>query len=85
MTAEDDFIVRVFDLTYLGSPEHVYRLDLDTGPRVELASPSVLRRGERTHVTLFGRNLVKGGTDQLDRVEVDVELQDTNLNEVGCT
>ena len=74
--AGGDYVVRVFDLTYAGSPEHVYRLDIDTGPRVEFAWPNVVEQGKTTRVTLFGRNLGEGGKriDQLrfDRVFVDV-------------
>ncbi len=76
-TADGDYVVRLFDLTYTGSPEHVYRLDIDTGPRVEFAWPNVVERGKTTRVTLFGRNVrLTGGTGteplRLDRAEVDV-------------
>ncbi len=37
--ADGDYLVRVFDPTYSGGPGHLYRLDLDTGPRVEFAWP----------------------------------------------
>jgi hypothetical protein len=74
--ADGDYVVRIFDLTYTGSPEHAYRLDIDTGPRVEFAWPNVVERDKTTRVTLFGRNLVRdGGTTEpplLDQVEVDV-------------
>lgn len=56
--ASGEFVVKLFDLTYSGSPAHVYRLDIDTGPRVEFAIPGVLERGKATRVALFGRNLV---------------------------
>ena len=57
VTAEGDFVVRVFDLTYSGGPEYVYRLDIDTGPRIEFARPNVVERGKATRVSVFGRNL----------------------------
>ena len=44
--ADGDYVVRLFDLTYTGSPEHVYRLDIDTGPRIEFAWPNVVERGQ---------------------------------------
>lgn len=53
-----EFVVKMFDLTYSGSAAHVYRLDIDTGPRVEFAVPCVVERGKTTRVGLFGRNLV---------------------------
>lgn len=77
--APDDghYVVRLFDLTYTGSPEHVYRLDIDTGPRVESAWPNVVERGKTTRVTLFGRNLTRAGgagtePPWLDRVDIEV-------------
>ena len=35
--ANGDYVVRLHDLTYTGGANHVYRLDIDTGPRVALA------------------------------------------------
>jgi hypothetical protein len=76
--ADGTFVVRVFDLTCTGSPAHFYRLDIGTKPRVEFALPCVVQRGRSTRVRLFGRNLLppgqtdKGGTSELDCVEVDV-------------
>lgn len=75
--ADGLYTVRLYDLTYTGGPEHVYRLDLDTGPRVDHAWPNVVERGKTSRVTLFGRNLVRAGgaaaePPRLDRVEVDV-------------
>ncbi len=74
--ADGIYVVRVYDLTYTGSPEHVYRLDIDTGPRLEFAWPNVVESGKTTRVTLFGRNLARDGRGgdppQLDRDEVDV-------------
>jgi len=76
VAADGDFIVRVFDLTSSGSPEHVYRLDIDTGPRIEFAWPNVVEQSKATRVSLFGRNL--GGVGEahaartFDRLVVDV-------------
>lgn len=72
--ADGDYVVRLFDLTYTGSSEHFYRLDIDTGPRVETAWPIVVERGTTTRVTLFGRNLPGGRAEPpaLDRIDVDV-------------
>ena len=46
--ADGEYTVRLYDLTYTGSPEHVYRLDVDTGPRLEFAWPNVVERGKTT-------------------------------------
>ena len=76
--ADGHYVVRLFDLTYTGSPQHVYRLDIDTGPRVEFARPNVVERGRTTRVTLFGRNLAgcrveATGPPRFERVEVCVK------------
>ena len=63
--ASGEYIVKVFDLTYSGSPAHFYRLDIDTGPRVEFAVPCVVQKGRTTRVALFGRNLA------LDQASID--------------
>ncbi|MBA4190345.1 MAG: hypothetical protein C0467_20350 [Planctomycetaceae bacterium] len=73
--ADGAYFVKVFDLGYLGSPSHFYRLDIDTKPRVEFAVPCVVTRGKPTKVKLYGRNLTprepaKGLS--LDWVEVEI-------------
>ncbi|MFN0197487.1 MAG: PPC domain-containing protein [Planctomycetaceae bacterium] len=55
--ADGEYVVKLFDLTFAGSANHFYRLDIDTKPRVEFAFPPVVERGKPTMVTLFGRNL----------------------------
>ncbi|MCI0456422.1 MAG: PPC domain-containing protein, partial [Gemmataceae bacterium] len=60
--ADGTYVVKVFDLSFLGSAAHFYRLDIDTRPRVEFALPCVLTRGQATRVKLFGRNLSARGT-----------------------
>jgi hypothetical protein len=76
--ADGAYFVKVFDLSYLGSAAHFYRLDIDTGPRPEFARPCVVTRGKPTRVKLFGRNLFPPGRPKrarglaLDCVEVEV-------------
>ncbi len=77
--ADGAYLVKVFDLSYLGGNTQFYRLDIDTKPRVEFAVPCVVSRGRSTRVKLFGRNLVmrpagidKGTGLALDSVEVEV-------------
>jgi hypothetical protein len=74
--ADGTYFVRVFDLSYLGSPAHFYRLDIDTKPRVEFAVPCAVTRGKTTKVKLYGRNLsaraaVKSSLE-LDCVEAEI-------------
>ncbi|MDA1018451.1 MAG: PPC domain-containing protein [Planctomycetota bacterium] len=78
--ADGSYVVKVHDLVSMGSAEHYYRLDIDTGPRVAFSVPSVIRRGKASRVALYGWNFV-GSVDRattpddhaaLDRVEVDI-------------
>lgn len=51
------YIVKIQDLISSGSPEHYYRLDIDTGPRVAFTVPAVIERGKTSRVALYGWNL----------------------------
>lgn len=55
--ADGRYFVRLHDLVFAGSAEHVYRLDIGTGPRVVFSVPPVVQRGKTSRVTLFGWNL----------------------------
>ena len=55
--ADGIYVARVHDLTYSGSDEHLYRLDIGTGPRVAFANPCVVQRGHSSRITLYGWNL----------------------------
>ncbi len=74
--ADGTYSVKVFDLSFLGGNAHLYRLDIDTKPRVEFAVPCVVSRGRATRVKLFGRNLgprsAGSKPDALESVEVEV-------------
>lgn len=75
--ADGTYVVKVFDLSFLGSASHFYRLDIDTRPRVEFALPCVVTQGRGTRVKVFGRNLLPPGSaktsaTELDSVEVEV-------------
>lgn len=78
--ADGKYTVKIFDLSYLGTANHFYRLDIDTKPRVEFAFPCVVERGKSTKVKFFGRNLVPSGINkrkpenalELDSIEVEV-------------
>lgn len=78
--ADGSYIVKVEDLLQATSPEHYYRLEIDTGPRVAFSMPNVIPRGKPARVTLYGWNL-PGATSQpvvpasaatFDRVEVEI-------------
>ncbi len=59
--ADGSYVVKVQDLISSGSAEHYYRLDIDTGPRVAFAVPSVIQRGKASRVALYGWNLTALG------------------------
>lgn len=86
--ADGTYVVRFFDQTYLGGSDHVYRLDIDTGPRVEFAVPSVVQQGQVSRVALFGRNLKQRGpavasqpgfADDFDRIEIELQSSRAGL------
>ena len=58
---DGEYVVKLCDLIFSGSPDHFYRLAIDTGPRVAFAQPNVLERGKPTRVTLYGWNLSEDG------------------------
>lgn len=72
---DGDYDVRLFDLSYLGSTAHFYRLDFDTLARPEFTLPCVVQRGQTTRVKLFGRNLLpyqSSSSTDFDVIDVDV-------------
>jgi hypothetical protein len=58
---DGEYYVRVQDLISGGSPEYVYRLELNTGPKVAFAWPSVIQRNTQSTVELFGWNFHETG------------------------
>jgi hypothetical protein len=56
--ADGDYLVSLHDTTYLGGLP--YRLVLSTRPHVENAFPAAVVPGEKTELTLLGRNLPGG-------------------------
>jgi hypothetical protein len=71
---DGSYLVRLYDLSYLGSANHFYRLDFDTRARPEFALPCVVTRGAKTRVTLWGRNLARGNapSTEYDSLPVDI-------------
>lgn len=79
---DGEYLVRVQDLVGSGSPLHVYRLAIGTGPRVVFTIPNVIQRGTTSRVALYGWNLpgsVKQDGDHtgFDRLEVDITVTDS--------
>ncbi len=73
------YFVKLQDLTMTGSADHIYRLDLDTGPRVVYTMPSVVQKGKPSRVALYGWNLNSAGGARsngngrgFDRVEMEI-------------
>ncbi len=74
--ADGDYIIRLTDLIDSAGEQHIYRLAIDTGPRVAFAMPNVVERGRASRVSLYGWNLTSiGGSSSggsLDSIEVDL-------------
>jgi hypothetical protein len=56
--ADGDYVVRLHDMTFLGGLP--YRLVISDHPQIENAFPNAVVPGEKTAVTLLGRNLPGG-------------------------
>lgn len=65
--SDGNYVIKLFDLSYLGGATHFYRLDIDTKPRFERAFPCVVTRGQTTKVKLLARNRAPA-----DCIEVNV-------------
>ncbi|MDP7275449.1 MAG: PPC domain-containing protein [Planctomycetaceae bacterium] len=73
ITRDGEYVVRLHDLTYTGGANHIYRLDIDTGPRVAFAVPAVIRQGRKSRLRLYGWNLAnRVAAPGLDSVEVEI-------------
>lgn len=64
--ADGSYVVKVSDQAHAGSDAHLYRLDIDTGPRPEFMVPALVAAGKTSRVTLFGRNLVARGSESAE-------------------
>ncbi|MBM4074392.1 MAG: hypothetical protein FJ267_01955 [Planctomycetes bacterium] len=75
---DGSFILEIQDLIGNGGLEHQYRLEIDTGPRVEFTIPNVVQRGTTSKVKLCGWNLDRGSKMNSDQSAsfdvVDVEI-----------
>ncbi len=57
LPADGRYLVKVHDVVYKGSTDHIYRLTLTDGPHIDAIVPAVAHPGETTVFTLIGRNL----------------------------
>lgn len=82
-TSDGEFVLRLHDVTYRGSPEFFYRLSVGTFPHIDYALP--IAGGAKTKFALFGRNLPGGKVADakakpvLERVDVEFTTDDPIL------
>ena len=61
---DGEYYIRLCQFTYtLGNPEYFYRLNVSTGPWIDLIVPPMVEPGKETKVTIYGRNLPEGKPD----------------------
>lgn len=58
--ADGVYAVKVYDFTYGGGDDFVYRLSIGTGPRIDFVYPPAGQAGTTGAFTLYGRNLPGG-------------------------
>lgn len=83
--ADGTWRIKLHDLTFAGGPSHFYRLTLYTGPRIDFVFPPAARRGVRTKLAIFGRNLPGGvpagisdpSGKPLEKIETEIEVPAT--------
>jgi len=77
--ADGTYAVRLNDLVGTGDESCVYRLSIDSGPRVAFALPNVVQRDRTSRVTLYGWNLnpTDAANTGLDTVAVDIAADRT--------
>lgn len=59
--ADGEYLVEVWDLTYRGGEEYVYRLEISAQPYAEAIHPIVAKPGVQAEFSIYGYNL-PGGT-----------------------
>lgn len=69
LPSDGRYVIKVHDVTFAGSPDHVYRLTLHDGPHLDAIVPAVAAPGTSSKFTLVGRNL--GGTPAPDLIASD--------------
>ncbi len=61
-TSDGDYYAAIYDFTYGGGTEHVYRLTVSQRPYIDFIIPPVGKPGSNGRYTVYGRNL-PGGQD----------------------
>ncbi len=80
--ADGAYIVRLYDFTYGGGAEHVYRLSVSVAPHIDFILPAAGTPGTTGSFTLYGRNLPGGSPSEqvtsegrpLEQLSVEIEL-----------
>ncbi len=58
--ADGDYVVKVWDFVYSGGADYFYRLQIGSLPHLDAVIPAAIQPGQKTTVTLYGRNLPGG-------------------------
>ncbi len=81
LPADGDYLVKVYDFTYAGGEDYIYRLTISTGPYIDYVIPAAGQPGSNSQYTLFGRNLPGGQPagivshgHQLEKLVVNIPL-----------
>ncbi len=54
---DGDYVVKVWDFVYGGGSDYVYQLRIGQNPHLDAILPAAIKPGEKTTLTLLGRNL----------------------------
>jgi hypothetical protein len=57
---DGDYTIKIWDFVYGGGNDFFYRLHIGSLPHLDAVIPAAVRPGEKTTVTLYGRNLPGG-------------------------
>ncbi|MEX0586477.1 MAG: PPC domain-containing protein, partial [Pirellulales bacterium] len=79
--ADGEYWIKLYDFTYRGGAEYVYRLSIDAGPQIDYVFPPAGVAGAKGKFTIYGRNL-PGGTPAesssagrpLDQLAVEIDV-----------
>ncbi|MCA9040871.1 MAG: hypothetical protein KDA65_11025 [Planctomycetaceae bacterium] len=87
LPTDGTYFLKIFDLQFLGSVDHGYRISVSTKPYIDYVIPASVPAGQTSEVTLYGRNLPGGTpTDQqangrpLDMLKVQITAPEKTDN-----
>lgn len=80
--ADGDYVVKIYDAVYGGSPEHFYRLEISSRPKIDFVLPAAVVPGGKAQLSLYGRGLPGGqpvpelgpSWKGMSRLPVDLEV-----------